>query len=49
MLQEKEYTPVSPRVIFYTFDVKEIADTVFVNTTVLSYPVNNFIFTSIFA
>ena len=49
MLQEKEYTPVSPRVIFYTFNLKEIADTVFVNTTVLSYPVNNFIFTSIFA
>ena len=48
-MQEKEYTSVSPRVIFYTFNLKEIADTVFVNTTVLSYPVNNFIFASIFA
>ena len=49
MLQEKEYIPVSPRVIFYTFNLKEIADTLLVNTTVLSYPVNNFIFASIFA
>ena len=49
MLQEKEYTPDSPRVIFYTFNLKEIAETVLVNTTVLSYPVNNFIFISIFA
>ena len=48
MLQEKEYTPVS-RVIFYTFNPREIAETVFVNTTVLSYPVNNLIFISIFA
>ena len=49
MLQEKEYTPVSPRVVFYTFNLKEIDETVFVNTTVVSYPVKNFIFISIFA
>ena len=44
MLQEKEYAPVSPCVIFYTFNLKEIADTVFCKYNSLILPCKQFYF-----